>query len=56
MPLVSRWVHSPYNVHPEMVVSAELHKEPHSPQVVCLIIVHSTLVKNVLLTRDGVHV
>ena len=38
-----------HNVRPELVVSAELHEEPDSPQVVRLIIVHSSLVHNVLL-------
>lgn len=38
-----------YNVHSELMVSTELHEEAKGPQVVSLIIVHCSLVHNVLL-------
>ena len=43
-------IHLPYNVHPEVEVPAKLHEKPHGPEVVSYIIVHSSLVLNVLLT------
>ena len=43
---------SPDDVHSEMFVemSAELHKESHGPQIVGVVVLLSSLVKNMILS------
>ena len=42
----------PDDVHPEVMETAELHEEPQTPQVVGLIVVHCSLMHDVVLRQE----